>query len=275
MRIDSHQHFWNYSPETHAWINDEMSLIQRNFLPEDLVPNLNQHNIAGTVLVQVDQNEAENYFFLELAQQNPFIKGIVGWVDLRAENIEERLNHYRQFPILKGFRHIVQGESDPYFLQNPAFRRGIAALGKYGYTYDILIYPHQLPAAIELVQAFPEQTFVLNHLAKPYIKAGQIDQWASFIAHLAEMPNVHCKVSGMVTEANWQNWEFKHFRPFLDKVVEAFGTERLLYGSDWPVCLVAGSYANVIGICEAYFSNYSPDEQANVLGNNAARVYQL
>lgn len=275
MRIDSHQHFWKYSPDTHAWINDDMHLIQRDFLPADLVPALQQHNIDGTILVQVDQNEEENLFFLELAQQNPFIKGTVAWVDLRAENVEERLDFYLQHPIVKGFRHIVQGESDPYFLQNPAFRRGIAALGKRGYTYDILIYPHQLPAAIELVKAFPDQAFVLDHLAKPYIKAGQIDQWASFIQHLGEMPNVHCKISGMVTEANWQNWEFRHFRPFLDKVTEAFGTERLMYGSDWPVCLVAGSYANVVGICEAYFGNFSASEQADVMGRNAERVYGL
>ncbi|AEE51983.1 amidohydrolase family protein [Haliscomenobacter hydrossis] len=275
MRIDAHQHFWNYRPDTHAWINDDMHLIQRNFLPQDLQPELERHQLDGSILVQVDQNEEENLFFIELAQQNPFIKGTVGWVDLRADNIEERLAFYKSYPVLKGFRHIVQAETDPYFLQNPAFRRGIAALGKAGYTYDILIYPHQLPAAIELVQAFPDQTFVLDHLAKPYIKQGELDQWASFIEHLAEMPNVHCKVSGMVTEANWKNWEFRNFRPFLDKVTEAFGTKRLLYGSDWPVCLVAASYANVIGICEAYFDSFSAEEKKDVMGRNAVRVYGL
>lgn len=275
MRIDSHQHFWNYSPETHSWITDEMNLIQRNFLPQDLLPELERQKIDGTILVQVDQNEAENHFFLELAAQNPFIKGTVGWVDLKADNLEERLNFYKSYPVLKGFRHIVQAESDPYFLQNPAFRRGIAALSKYGYTYDILVYPHQLPAAIELVQAFPDQVFVLDHLAKPYIKQGELNQWASFIQHLAEMPNVHCKVSGMVTEANWKNWEFRDFRPFLDVVTEAFGTKRLLYGSDWPVCLVAASYSNVIGICEAYFGSFSADEQLDVMGRNAEQVYGL
>jgi L-fuconolactonase len=275
MRIDSHQHFWNYSPETHAWITDDMHLIQKNFLPQDLHPELQRHQIEGSILVQVDQNEEENRFFIELAQQNPFIKGTVGWVDLRADDIADRLAFYRNYPILKGFRHIVQAESDPYFLQNSNFRRGIAALGGAGYTYDVLVYPHQLPAAIDLIKAFPNQVFVLDHLAKPYIRQGELDQWASFIQHLAEMPNVYCKVSGLVTEANWKSWEFKDFRPFLDKATEAFGTKRLLYGSDWPVCLVAASYANVVGICEAYFGGFSAEEQADVMGQNAARVYRL
>ncbi|WP_347160427.1 amidohydrolase family protein [Pontibacter chitinilyticus] len=275
LKIDAHQHFWKYNSERDSWITAEMAAIRRDFLPEDLQPLLQQHDFDGCVLVQSAQPEKENDFLLEQAAQHDFIKGVVGWVDFLAEDVAERLAYYSQFQKLKGFRYVLQGHPDTAIMLRPEFKRGIQQLRKHGYTYDILIYPDQLAYTTELVSAFPDQPFVLDHLAKPHIKTQEVEAWQKDILALGAHENVCCKVSGMVTEADWKNWEKKDFIPYLDTLVEAFGTERLLYGSDWPVCLVAASYAEVMGIVEEYFASFSQHEQAQLFGGNAATFYNL
>jgi L-fuconolactonase len=275
LKIDAHQHFWKFDPVRDSWITDEMAVIQRDFLPEHLQPLLQQNGFDGCVLVQSDQTEAANDFMLSLAAQNPFIKGIVGWVDLRAENIKDRLSYYHQYKSIKGFRHVLQGEADRAFMLQPEFKRGIEALKQFDFTYDILIFPDQLAYSKQLVEAFPEQAFVIDHIAKPLIKDKKIDNWKKDIASIAACPNVMCKISGMVTEADWYNWKKEDFKPYMDVVVEAFGINRVMYGSDWPVCLVAGSYEEMLSITKEYFSSFSQDEQQLFFGGNAAQFYKL
>lgn len=274
-RIDSHQHFWIFDPVRDSWINDDMRVIQRDFLPVDLQPVLAANGMDGCVAVQADQSEEQNDFLLGLAQDNDFIKGIVGWVDLRADNIAQRLDHYSQFKLIKGFRHVLQGEEDRALMLRPAFRNGISELKKHNYTYDILIFPDQLQYVSEFVQGFPDQKFVIDHLAKPYIKDQKIDDWAKDIRAVAENDNLYCKVSGMVTEADWQNWKAEDFFPYLDVVFEAFGTNRLMFGSDWPVCQVAADYTQMKGIVEQYTAKLTANEQAKFWGDNASRFYNL
>jgi L-fuconolactonase len=275
MKVDSHQHFWKYNEERDAWITDEMSVIQRNFLPEDLKPTLAQNDIEGTVIVQSDQSKEENVFQLANALQHEFVKGVVGWVDLQAENISDQLAYYQEFRKMKGFRHVLQGEKQRDFMLRPSFMRGIEQLEKFGFTYDILIFPDQLKYAVKFVKAFPNQSFVLDHIAKPYIKDQKIDEWKSDIQKLATHENVSCKVSGMVTEANWQTWKKEDFKPYLETVSEAFGPKRLMYGSDWPVCLVAASYDSVLNLVKDFFSTFSKSEQELIFGDNAVRIYKL
>ncbi len=275
QRIDSHQHFWKFDPVRDAWINESMAVIQRDFLPADIQPLLSKNGIAGCVAVQADQSEAENKFLLNLANQHDYIKGVVGWIDLQSGNIQEQLSNYSQFKKLKGFRHILQGEKQRDFMLRPAFKHGIAALHPFGFTYDILIFPDQLEYSKTFINAFPYQPFVIDHIAKPYIRDKKIEDWKKDIMALAEFTNVSCKVSGMVTEANWKNWKKEDFKPYLDVVVEAFGMKRLMFGSDWPVCLVAASYAEVVNLVGEYFSSFSKDEQDAFFGGNAMRFYNL
>lgn len=274
MRIDAHQHFWKYDPIRDAWITDEMKIIQRDFLPVDLEPLLRQNAIHGCVAVQADQSEQETEFLLALAHQYDFIKGVVGWVDLRAENVIDRLEYFTQFKKLKGFRHIVQGEPDQFLLQKD-FCLGIDALKKKGFTYDILIYPKQLEAVIAFVKLFPEQLFVIDHIAKPNIREGRLADWALHLKTLAKFENVYCKLSGMVTEADWKNWTPEHLTPYLDLVLESFGSQRVMYGSDWPVCLVAATYQQQLRLVEQYIARLSVAEQAAIMGGNAMRFYNL
>jgi L-fuconolactonase len=273
--IDSHQHFWKYDPIRESWITDEMSVIRRNFFPVDLKPLLEQNGFKGCVAVQADQSEEHNTFLLELAQENNFIKGIVGWVDLRAENIRDRLGYYKQHEIIKGFRHVLQGEEDRALMLKPAFMRGIEALNEFGYTYDILIFPDQLKYIRDFVTAFPNQMFVLDHIAKPYIKDKKIDEWKKDMQAVAEFENVFCKISGMVTEAHFKNWKKEDFTPYIDVVVKAFGIDRIMYGSDWPVCLVGGSYEKVLDIVQDYFQSYSKEDQVKIFKTNATKFYKL
>jgi L-fuconolactonase len=275
LKIDAHQHFWKYNPVRDAWITDDMATIQRDFLPPDLQPVLARHGFAGCVVVQSNQTEAENDFQLANAAAYPFVKGVVGWVDLQAPNITERLDYYQQFDLLKGFRHVLQGEPDRALMLTPDFRRGIAALGPRGYTYDLLILPDQLGFAQQLVAAYPHQRFVLDHIAKPPIKAQQVGDWAKDLRALAAHENVWCKVSGMVTEANWHTWQPADFRPYLDVVFAAFGPERVMFGSDWPVCEVAGGYEAVVSLAQQYLAGFSSHEQALFWGQNASRFYNL
>lgn len=275
MRIDSHQHFWKYNEDRDTWITDDMSVLQKNFLPEDLRPVLAQHGIEGTVIVQSDQSKEENVFQLANALQHDFVKGVVGWIDFQAENISDQLSYYQEFKKMKGFRHILQGEKQRDFMLRPAFMQGIRQLERFGFTYDILIFPDQLKYAVEFVRAFPNQPFVLDHIAKPNIKDQKIDEWKLAMQELAKQENVSCKVSGMVTEANWQTWKKEDFRPYLETVAEAFGPKRLMYGSDWPVCLVAASYDTVLNLVKDFFSTFSKSEQELIFGENAVRFYKL
>jgi len=275
QKIDSHQHFWQYDPLRHSWISEEMSAIRRDFLPGDLAPLLSQQGIGGAIAVQADQTPAENEFLLRLAAQHDFIKGVVGWIDLQAPDIEAQLQHMQGFPKLKGFRHVLQGETDRQLMLRPAFLNGISKLGKYGFTYDILIFVDQLPYAEELVRRFPDQPFVLDHIAKPNIKGQQIDEWRQGILKLAQYENISCKVSGMVTEADWTGWAPNDFSPYLDTVFNTFGTDRVMYGSDWPVCQVAGTYAQVAELAEYHIQALSASEQALFWGGNAAQFYKI
>ncbi|AEI51634.1 amidohydrolase family protein [Runella slithyformis] len=277
MTIDSHQHFWIYDAERDAWINDQMTRIRQNFLPEDLFPILQTNGVDGCVAVQADQSEAETLFLLALAEKySGFVKGVVGWVDLRAANLYEKLEYYSQYELLKGFRHVAQAEPDD-FLSRPEVIKGIRQLTAFDFTYDILIYPTQLKAALHLVRELPQVDFVVDHLAKPYIKDQKINTWSNYMRQLAAQPHVLCKVSGMVTEADWQHWTQKDFYPYLDVLFESFGPERLMFGSDWPVCLVAAEYEQVIGLVRDYMTNvgFSASDRAKVFGENATRFYRL
>jgi L-fuconolactonase len=225
--------------------------------------------------VQAAQTEAETEFLLHLAAEHSFIKGVVGWVDLRADNAAERIAYFAQNPLLKGFRHVVQDEPDNLFLVQPAFLRGVALLQSLNLTYDILIFPRHLPVATQFVGQFPEQPFVLNHLAKPFIKKAELQPWAADLKRLAAYPNVSAKLSGLVTEADWATWQPQDLKPYLDIALEAFGPERLMIGSDWPVCQLAGEYDQVMQVVVDFIAKLSPDEQAAILGNNAVRFYNL
>lgn len=274
MKIDAHQHFWNYNSVDFDWINDEMVTIQKSFLPCDLKPILAANQIDGTVLVQVNQTEEETLYFNELAEQNEFIKGVVGWTDLKSQNLKQSLEKFNEYPKIKGFRHIVQGEKIGY-MRDPSFVTGIQTLQEYDYTYDILIYPTQMKDAIYLAKTCPNTHFVIDHLAKPYIKDRKLSQWGNYIKKLSEFPNVHCKVSGMVTEADWDTWEKEDFYIYLDIVLGSFGIDRIIYGSDWPVCLVAAEYSKQLDILESYFKKLTTSEKELIFGLNAIKFYKL
>ena len=241
MRIDAHQHFWRYDAARDSWITPEMPALMRDFLPEHLSPELSAAGIDQTIAVQADQSARETHFLLDLCQANPELAGVVGWVDLRAPDIGGRLEYFSQFEKLCGFRHVAQSEPDDCFLIRDDFLRGISKLEAFDFTYDILIYPKQLAAALGLVTRFPNQRFVVDHLAKPHVKSAELEPWAGLMRKIGERQNTFCKLSGLVTEADWKHWLPSTFAPYLDLVFEAFGTSRLMFGSDWPVCLLAGS----------------------------------
>jgi len=275
MIIDSHQHFWNYEPVKHEWIDDDMAVIRRDFGPSDLKKIYQENGIDACVAVQADQTLAETDFLIQLSNENDFIKGVVGWADLRSKSIREVLSGYAENKKIKGFRHVVQGEPDHNFLLRPNFLNGITALEEFNFSYDILIFPHQLGATIEFVKKFPNQKFVIDHIAKPYIKDGFYDGWATLMKEVATYENVSCKISGMSTEANYKTWTPKQMEPYMDLVLEAFGTDRLLYGSDWPVCIVAGNYKKTKELITNFIAKLSPTEQAKIMGLNAINFYNL
>ena len=273
--IDAHQHFWHYDPTKHTWMNADMGVIKKDFLPTDLAPLLKNCALNGCIAVQANQAEIENDFLLSLANKHDIIKGIVGWIDLQAENVEERLDYYTQFPKIKGFRHVIHDEADIDFMLRPAFLNGISLLEKYGYTYDILIFPEHLPNTLKLVQTFPNQSFVIDHIAKPSIKTGNTEGWQKALKTVAAYENVSCKISGMVTEADWKQWQKADFTPYISDVVDLFGIDRIMYGSDWPVCTLAASYKKQYSIVKDYFSTFSATEQQKVFGANAVQFYNL
>ena len=275
MRVDAHQHFWQYNPSRDTWITDRMSVLKRDYLPDDLRPELARNGVDSTVAVQADQSESETKFLLDLAESKHFISGVVGWVDLRSPRVAERLEHFSKFDKLVGFRHIVQAERDDHFLLQNDFVRGLRQLHPYGYTYDLLVYPRQLPAAVELAARMPEQPFVLDHIGKPEIGNGHRGGWKQQIRELADHPNAYCKLSGIVTEADWKNWTPELCKPYLDTVFEAFGPQRLMFGSDWPVCLLAGTYERVTDLVREYLRQCSSDDEEAIMGGNATRFYRI
>jgi L-fuconolactonase len=274
MIIDAHQHFWHYDPVRDSWITEDMAVIRRDFLPADLEPVLTENGVDGCVAVQASQSEEETMFLINMAQSYDIVKGVVGWVDLQSASLHDRLQAFSTYKEVKGFRHVAQGEPDD-FLMRPAVIQGIRQLAEFGLTYDILIYPSQLKAALHLVREIPEVNFVIDHLAKPYIKKQEISRWSNFMAEIAKNQHVSCKLSGMVTEADWQNWSKKDFFPYLDVAFEQFGPDRLLFGSDWPVCLVAANYTQVKNLIEEYLVPWGDEVQAKVMGANAVTFYSL
>jgi L-fuconolactonase len=275
VKIDAHQHFWKYSAAAYGWIDESMSVLQRDFLPSDLRTILRENDFDGSIAVQACQTLEETRWLLELAAQNDFILGVVGWVDLCSESVGEELRQVAADKKLVGIRHVLQGEADDRYMLRPEFRRGIAKLAEFGLVYDLLLYPRHLPVAVELVKEFPAQAFVLDHIAKPSIAAGTLEPWARDIRTLAKFPNVSCKLSGLVTEARWHAWKQEDFVPYLDVVLEAFGPSRLMIGSDWPVCTLSADHAAAMRIVQNYIAGrLSEKEQAEIVGQNCVRIYR-
>jgi len=274
MKIDSHQHFWHYHPVKGAWITDEMRVIRRNFMPADLEPLLKAQGINGCVAVQADQSEHENWFLLNLAKANPWIKGVVGWLDLKSATLEDQVALCSEHDSFRGARHILQAEPDG-FMTDPQFIKGVSLLGAKGLTYDILITENQLEEAVRFVKALPEMPLVIDHIGKPNIAASSFEHWAKYMKQMSAFDHVYVKLSGMITEANWETWTPEDLKPYVDFCLEHFGPERLMYGSDWPVCLVAGTYAQVVSALKKMLSHLSEDEQAAIYGNTASKFYKL
>jgi L-fuconolactonase len=275
MTIDAHHHFWRYHPDEFGWINDELAAIRRDFLPEHLCAEIGAAGVAGVISVQARQTVAETAWLLELAAQHDFIRGVVGWVPLAGPTVRADLERFAAAPKFRAVRHVLQGESDERFMLRADFNAGIQALREFGLAYDLLILDRQLPPTIEFVDRHPEQVFVLDHIAKPKIGLNQLSPWREEITRLAERPNVYCKLSGLVTEADFTAWTEEQLSPYLDTVLEAFGPRRLMFGSDWPVCLVACGYARWAALVREFIGDLSPAEQARILGGTAAEAYAL
>lgn len=275
MIIDTHHHYWQYNPVEFDWIDDEMATIQRSFLPSDLQQTLSAADVQAVVSVQARQTLEETDWLLHLAAENTFMYGVVGWLPLASVEIADVLAQYVSNPWLKGVRHVVQGEPDPEFLLRDDFNGGISTLKDFNLVYDLLIFERQLPNTIRFVDRHPNQVFVLDHMAKPQIKAGVLQPWAKTIRELAKRSNVSCKLSGMVTEADYKTWTSEQLQPYFDVVLEAFGPQRLLFGSDWPVCLVATEYSAWLSLVKKQLATLSQYEQELIFSKNAIQTYQL
>lgn len=277
MRLDAHQHYWDYAANAQdfAWMTEDLVAIRQNFLPADLAPLRTQAGIEGTIAVQAREVEAETDFLLELAARDSSIRGVVGWIDLCAPDIETRLEHYADASALKGYRMLIHDRADPDFADSADHARGVGCLAKHGLTYDLLLRTIHLPAAIRLVDRMANQPFVVDHIAKPLMDGSDWDEWEKGIRAIAEREHVLCKLSGMVTEADWSNWQAQTFKPYLDTVLEAFGPNRLMIGSDWPVCTLAGNYGETLAVVEDWAAALSADEQAAILGLTCARFYSV
>lgn len=275
MKIDSHQHFWHYNPGEFGWINDQMSEIRKDFLPADLKIELDKTGFDGSIAVQARQNLEETAWLLELASGHSFIRGVVGWVDLCSAELTKQLERFTANKKLVGVRHVIHDEPDDNFMLRPDFMKGIGQLHDYGLTYDILIFPKHLPNTVQFVKYFPGQVFILDHIAKPDIKNQVYTPWKEYIEKLAKFPNVHCKLSGMVTEADWKSWKEEDIILYMEIILENFGAERVMIGSDWPVCKVAGQYEKVMDVVRNYIQNLPATEQRAVLGENAQRIYNI
>ena len=275
MRIDSHQHFWRYQPADYPWIGERMGVLKRDYLPQELEPLLEASGFDGTIAVQAQQATAETDWLLELADRHAFIRGVVGWADLRSDAAPSELARLARRAKLVGVRHIVHDEPDDDFLLRADFRRGLARLREHGLVYDLLLFPKHLPRALRVVAELPDQPFVLDHIGKPANRDGLVSPWREDLRRLADFPNVSCKLSGMVTEARWDAWRPDELYPYLDVVLEAFGASRLMIGSDWPVCTLAGDYARTLGVVVDWAARLPAADRSGILGWNAARIYGL
>ncbi len=275
MRIDSHQHYWLYDPVKDAWITDEMEMIKKDFSPGHVWPLMQKNKIDGCVAVQAGQSENETLYLLSLAEKYPFIKGVVGWIDLCSADIRERLEYFSSYRSLKGFRHIVQAEPDDDFLLRKDFCNGIRLLSKRNYTYDILIYPGHLKSTLQFVNKFPDQKFIIDHFAKPFIKRQEMQPWLNDLSKFSGHPNVYCKMAGLVTEADWKNWKTEDFIPYFDSVLTIFGADRIVFGTDWPVCLTAQSYDQACELTQSLLSRLSKNEHEKIWRGNASDFYNL
>ncbi|MFC2112325.1 amidohydrolase family protein [Bacteroidota bacterium] len=275
MIIDAHHHLWKFNTEDYGWMDESMSILRQDYQPNDLEQHLSEANVKGTVVVQARQKLEETTWLLELADKYSFIMGVVGWLDLQSDKLDEQLEKFTGNPKLVGVRHVIHDEPDDDFMLRPAFTKGIEKLAQYNLTYDLLLFPKHLTRAVELVSMFPDQNFVLDHISKPFIKAGILDPWREDLGSLAAQPNVWCKISGLVTEADMQKWKQKDFIPYLDTVVEAFGTGRIMLGSDWPVCRLAGEYGRVMEIGKSYFRNFDEEDKRKIFSENAISFYNL
>ena len=275
MIIDSHHHFWKYDPVEYDWIDDSMKVIRKDFLPENLKTTIQASGVDGVISVQARQSVEETDWLIGMAHQNEFIKGVVGWLPLVQDDVEDYLEKYADEEKLKGVRHVIQGEPDPEFMLRKDFNHGISLLKKYSLVYDILIVERQLPNTIRFVDQHPGQSFVLDHIAKPLIVRNELSPWKENIQELAKRENVNCKISGMVTEADYQKWTPSQLLPYFEVILDAFGPERLLFGSDWPVCLVASTYTNWVNLVRKNITSFTDTEQAKIMGENALRLYQL
>lgn len=274
MNIDAHQHFWIYNDREYGWIGPQMGVLKRDYLPEELRPLQEAAGIGGTVAVQARQTVAETRWLLALADQHPFIRGVVGWVDLRSPALRADLEALAH-PKLRGVRHVIQDEGDDRFMLRPDFVRGLGLLAELGLTYDLLLRYRHLPLAVELVARYPRQPFVLDHIGKPPFQDGGLEPWATDLRRLAAYPNVCCKLSGLASEVDWARWKAADFAPYLDVVLEAFGPSRLMIGSDWPVCTLGAGYGETMGIVTDYIARLAPAEREAILGGTATRFYGL
>jgi L-fuconolactonase len=275
MRLDAHQHYWRYSPTEHIWITDQMSILKRDFLPEAAESLLKSVDFDGSIAVEARQSLEETRWLLELARKHEFIKAVVGWVDLCSEELPQQLECFAADPKLAGVRHVLIDEPDDRFLLRPEFRRGISRLAEFNLTYDLLLLPKHLPLAVELVKEFPEQWFVLDHIGQPSIAEGLVSPWREDLRKLAAFPNVYCKLSGMVFKAKWRQWRPDEFRPYLDIVLDAFGADRVMIGSNWPVCTLSADFGDAMQIVMDFAAQFSVAEQKAILGENGCRFYQV
>lgn len=274
-RIDSHQHFWKYDPLEYDWIDDEMRAIRRDFLPDDLRSEITLAGIDAVISVQARQTLAETFWLLELANRHDFIRGVVGWAPLTDSNVEESLERISADPKLRAIRHILQSEPDPFYILRDDFNRGIRILKQFELAYDVLIFERHLPQTIEFVDRHSNQLFIVDHLAKPRVKSREISPWRENIQELAKRPHVYCKISGLVTEGDYSGWTPEQLRPYIETVFEAFGTQRVMFGSDWPVCLVAISYRRWVLTVEEALKGFSESEQERFWSRTAEEAYGL
>ena len=275
MRIDAHHHFWKYSAEDYGWMNDEMDAIRRNFLPADLEEEISGAGIVGVVSVQARQTLQETQVLLDWARKYNFIRGVVGWVPLVSSSVRGDLEHLSQRKELKGVRHVLHDEPDDRFMLRDDFNAGIELLGDFDLAYDILIFETHLPQSLQFVDRHPNQVFVVDHIAKPRIRDGWLSPWQTYVVQLADRPNVYCKISGMATEADWGRWTEQDLEPYFDTVLSAFGPQRLMFGSDWPICLLATTYCRWVETVERYVSRLTESEQERFWSGTAKEAYRL
>ena len=274
-KIDAHQHFWKYKRAEYGWIDERMLSIRHDFLPEDLRKEMASASVNGAISVQARQSLDETQTLLRMAEENDFIKAVVGWVPLIHPDLERLLPTVAAHPKLRGVRHVLHDEADDFYMLRDDFNRGIGRLKPYHLAYDILIFERHLPQTIQFVDRHPEQLFVLDHLAKPRAKDGLIEPWAGNLGELARRPNVYCKISGLVTEADWERWTADGLRPYFEMCLQVFGPRRLMFGSDWPVCLVATSYQRWVETVSGWVGNLSNDEQSRIWSGTAVEAYRL